>query len=375
MEFLKYGKINFSTFVDAAAREASSGQYEGEIVIQLDNQTAWSWKTGTGWIGINTAGNIDPTSVDINYLGSGDRTSTLNFYPSDSGIGASIVRNSEVNGNLTITNNGAGNLVLETPSGKLSVPDAVDPSHAIYIGGDANLYRSGSNVLKTDDAFEAKSLKVIEGTTPTNSLTFGTDTNLYRSATNTLKTDDTFEVGGDLKVTGGDINIGTTCNLYEAGANTLKTDDSLQIAGSHLSVIGGQIYMSALQAGAGTYPVKYNTGSGEFSYDTSSRRYKMNIMEREDYDLQTIKQLKVFRYEEINDPGTVRVGFMAEDLYPIIPDFVPLRDNLPEAVSYDRLSIYLININKQMLEKIEALEAENIELKSRLDRIEEALGL
>lgn len=85
-------------------------------------------------------------------------------------------------------------------------------------GTDVNLYRSGTNQLKTDDAFVAGSftttgniscVNVIvsgqvqfdAGTTSVDGLIWGTDTNLYRSAANTLKTDDAF-IASSIDVSG-----------------------------------------------------------------------------------------------------------------------------------------------------------------------------
>lgn len=65
------------------------------------------------------------------------------------------------------------------------------------------------------------------------------DVNLYRSTTNLLKTDDEFEVGANggkdtlrLTSTGTDtgITLGGDVNLYRSAANVLKTDDALQAA-------------------------------------------------------------------------------------------------------------------------------------------------
>jgi hypothetical protein len=45
--------------------------------------------------------------------------------------------------------------------GKVLIPDAVDVANAILLGGDANLYRSAADVLKTDDALVVSTFEAI----------------------------------------------------------------------------------------------------------------------------------------------------------------------------------------------------------------------
>lgn len=79
------------------------------------------------------------------------------------------------NGSVMITDNGtskslrielgaAGNLVASlTTAGVLALPLAVGPSGALLIGGDANLYRSAADKLKTDDALDVAGLATLLG--------------------------------------------------------------------------------------------------------------------------------------------------------------------------------------------------------------------
>jgi hypothetical protein len=126
----------------------------------------------------------------------------------------------------------------------------------ITIGVDTNIYRAGTNTLKTDDVFWAvddiysqgiihaghdTSNKVDighNGVASASAIAFNTDTNLYRNAANTLKTDDEFIIGINggkdtlaLTDTTADvgITIGADTNLYRSAANTLKTDDEFAI--------------------------------------------------------------------------------------------------------------------------------------------------
>ena len=119
------------------------------------------------------------------------------------------------------------------------------------IGHDTNLYRSGDNVLSTDDRFGitidgGKNTLHLNNTTANVGMTIGQDTNLYRSGNNVLSTDDRFGIniaaGKDtLSLTDQSTNVGITfghdTNLYRNNTGVLKTDHNL-IVESGLTVNG-----------------------------------------------------------------------------------------------------------------------------------------
>lgn len=121
----------------------------------------------------------------------------------------------------------------------------------ITIAHDTNLYRSGVGVLQTDSllsttANSGKNTLHLNNTATNVGMTIAHDTNLYRSAANTLTTDDNFSStynGGKttLALTDTTANVGMTIgadtNLYRSAANTLKTDDNL-IVDIDLSING-----------------------------------------------------------------------------------------------------------------------------------------
>jgi hypothetical protein len=131
------------------------------------------------------------------------------------------------------------------------------------IGGDCTLFRSGTNVLSTDDRFGitfdgGKNTLHLNNTAVNVGITIGQDTNLYRSGVDTLRTDDNLGIVGNFNVDGntilGDSNADTVtinagpvslvnataaidalefgaganlANLYRSANDTLRTDDSL----------------------------------------------------------------------------------------------------------------------------------------------------
>jgi hypothetical protein len=128
-------------------------------------------------------------------------------------------------------------------------------------GSDKAASLAGSETL-SNKTFSA--INITNGTTSANGVNFGSDVNLYRSATDVLKTDDFFDANGmtnrgplNLYNTGaangvlfGDGAGGYDTNIYRSGANTLKTDDTLIIgapgtaAGSAVTIDGTQTLTS-----------------------------------------------------------------------------------------------------------------------------------
>jgi len=216
--------------------------------------------------------------------------------------------NAGVSGNLTTNGNayilgdttlGSANVDTTIIRGITKIADS-SATNGILFGSndtnyDANLYRSTTSTLKTDDNFIVdlnlnvngnttlgnidtdttiiRGITKIADSTSTNGILFGInntsyDTNLYRSDYNELKTDDNFIVNLDLNVNGnttlGNANVDTTIirgitkiadssqangilfglgdasydtNLYRSTTSTLKTDDNF-IVDLNLNVNG-----------------------------------------------------------------------------------------------------------------------------------------
>ena len=115
----------------------------------------------------------------------------------------------------------------------------------------------------------------------------------------------------------------------------------------NFEVLGnGVICMINIGSGAGTYALKWNSSTKNVTYDTSSERYKDNIR-NSTYGLCHILQLNS-RMFEYKDQCRTDIGFIAEELYPIIPELVMLDENLsPNGVSYDRMVSVLVEGMKQ----------------------------
>ena len=105
-----------------------------------------------------------------------------------------------------------------------------------------------------------------------------------------------------------------------------------------------------------------NTSNGQLGLDSSSKRYKRNIVETaldssKVYDLKPID----FEYNENTDSeGEKGFGLVAEDVEKIYPEIVHYnQDGLVESLAYDRLSLLLLMEIKKLKEEIEKLKENN----------------
>jgi len=134
--------------------------------------------------------------------------------------------------------------------------------------------------------------------------------------------------------------------------------------------VANGLHFNNLSAGSGNSTLKYNSSNGIVSYDTSSKKFKQNIVDSK-YGLSHVMQLQSRQYEFIND-GKADVGLIAEEVYDVIPELVG-RDNedKPMSVSYDRFVSVLIKAVQELSTKVDALETKNDALEARLTALEE----
>lgn len=112
-----------------------------------------------------------------------------------------------------------------------------------------------------------------------------------------------------------------------------------------------------LGTGAGTHAMRYDTGSGAWTYDTSSVRYKKDIV-GSPYGLDSVLSLqpRAFKYKDSDRPD---IGFIAEEVVQVIPEVVAMdSNNQPDAVSYDRLTSVLCKAIQELNAKVDALQAQ-----------------
>jgi hypothetical protein len=136
--------------------------------------------------------------------------------------------------------------------------------------------------------------------------------------------------------------------------------------------VTGDLWLYAITAGAGNSTLKYNSGTGQVTYDASSRYYKENIQDLE-YGLSSVMAMKPRKYV-YKATGVIDIGFIADEMLPLVPEITPLANNSindmgvpdgePFTVNYDRLTAVLVKaiqeqqtIINDLKARVEALEA------------------
>lgn len=96
----------------------------------------------------------------------------------------------------------------------------------------------------------------------------------------------------------------------------------------------------------------------------SSKRYKKNIRELE-VTPEVVLKLKPVRFEWISSEQE-DIGLIAEDVEQAIPDLVIYdKDGKPDAVKYDRVAIYLLELVRAQQEEIKTLKAKVEQLEAK----------
>ena len=136
---------------------------------------------------------------------------------------------------------------------------------------------------------------------------------------------------------GGSIGIGTT------------------IPPTRLSVIG-------LTPSSGYYPLRYNPGNGAIYFQPSSKRYKRDIQSLED-DFSGILRAKPKSFVDATS-GEREIGFIAEEFDALgLRNLVIYLDGQPNGIKYEMISLYLLEVVKE-------LQARNEDLQRRIEALE-----
>jgi len=121
--------------------------------------------------------------------------------------------------------------------------------------------------------------------------------------------------------------------------------------------------------GSGTDAVWSTSSGGQLAPVASTARIKKNIRDLEDMT-DIFNHVKPRRFEyRANDQTDI--GFIAEEVFPYIPELTPLNaDGEPDSVKYSRMSVLLYQALQQALQRISSFENKVIHLETRLDQLE-----
>jgi hypothetical protein len=116
------------------------------------------------------------------------------------------------------------------------------------------------------------------------------------------------------------------------------------------------IDLHGLSTGAGNSDLRYNSSTGQVTYDTSTILVKENIQEVP-YGLNIVNQLQPKIYERTDDNNKIELGFIAEEMEKLIPEIVPKIKGLPVNVDYRKVCVVLTKAIQELSAKVAALEA------------------
>jgi hypothetical protein len=263
-----------------------------------------------------------------------------------------------------------GNTIVEI------ITDGSGTTSSVNLNGGSSATNNSTLQVAMIGSTEARITASKRGTGSFTPLTLLTsDIERVRVATNgnvsigTTTTNHALTVGNGVGTVESTVNGANSGTAGGAAVSTRVNGTAVIAIGNYSGIVGGAYAANPtiwgngtvfrvvnLTAGAGTHAMRYNNTNGEWTYDTSSARFKENIRPIQ-YGLAAVNQLapKQFAYKEGKRED---VGFIAEETATVIPEVVALdKDGLPESVSYDRLTAVLCKAIQELSVRVEALEA------------------
>ena len=152
----------------------------------------------------------------------------------------------------------------------------------------------------------------------------------------------------------------------DVGIGVLSPTENLDVCGT--------ARLRGLPVGPGTNVVASTNGT--LLRANSSRRYKTNIRALPS-DAAAVLMLRPVGFDW-RSTGESDVGLIAEEVAEVLPELV-VRDSTgrPEAVHYDKVTVYLLEVVKKQQKRLAVLEemaAQNRLLQARIEALEQAVG-
>ncbi len=306
--------MNYGGFFSAAA-ETGIGVY-GEATYDSNFTTNFGgYFVASGDYGRGVYGQSDSSS------GYGGYFEGRGYFSSDVGIGISIPtgRLQVVGDEVRIGN--AGTVNYATADGDLYVEDDLEVDDNLYVGNDLDVG-------------------------------------------NALDVGDDVDVGGGLDVTGDLVRIWDGgADVWVSGVGDLYVENNLEVDGSHV-IFGGLTGTSS-----GNYVRVLNGG---LYYDSSSAKYKDDIQSLTDDFTKILDASPKSFIDKVS--GQSEIGFIAEEFDNLgLNNLVVYKDGKPDALKYNLVSLYLLEVVKDQVKLTEQLKAENEQLNQRLDGLERTM--
>ena len=177
----------------------------------------------------------------------------------------------------------------------------------------------------------------------------------------------TSSVQNILDVTGSFATTSSVQNLTDISGSFATTGSNIfsgsQVITGSLVLTGsaeftGSLFVSGAFSGSSIYVGGGITAGDDItSFYSSDENLKDNI-ELIPNAVEKVKQIKgvSFIWNDMSNHSGHDVGVIAQDIEKVLPELVVTRENGFKAVKYDRLVALLIQVNKELIERIEKLE-------------------
>ena len=289
-------------------------------------------------IGGNLTVNGTTTTVNSNTVNIGDNILILNSdeagVPSQNG-GIEIERGTSTNANLIWD-------------------ETADVWEAGLAGAEVELVTiSGGQTLtnKTINGSQLVNTSVANGKLENSSVTVSAGTGMSGGGSVAL--------GSSVTLT----NAGVTSNVAGTGVSVSAGTGAVTISIGQAVGTGANVQFNALGVGtaAGATAGLIRATNDVIAYFSSDERLKENF-ENIPNSLDKLKQINGYSFDWIPMEGIHEneghdIGVKAQEIEAVLPEIVTTRENGYKAVKYDKLVALLIETNKELLSRIEALEA------------------
>ena len=159
-------------------------------------------------------------------------------------------------------------------------------------------------------------------------------------------------------------NNGVTSNVAGTGVSVSAGTGAVTISIGQAVATSSNPQFNALLVGTGTPPTTaglIRATNDVIAFYGSDERLKENITPIEN-SLDILKQINGYYFDWKEMPGVHEneghdIGVIAQEIDAVLPEIVTTRDNGYMAVKYEKLVALLIQTNKELLNRVEALEA------------------
>ena len=371
----------------------------GNNNVAMGINSLYSNKSGNQSIGIGyRTGLYDTISINNVYVGAnagagGPTSSFVHDKSNNVMIGTGSGENAQGDDNVFLGYNSGKN---ESGNNKLYIEnsDATASNALIYGEFDTNLLRvNGKLGIGTTGSPSDKLHVVATGSEDLFRLQLNTSTKMrvYNNGSISLGSNNTNISNGDVYVANDlGIGVGIPSNRFHVrGSNDgdfmakiENTNTGIKSSGLIVEIgpnsnTGSLNHFIAFQDQNGTIVGSVTgDGSGGVQYNTTSdKRLKQNIKIFES-GIKTLNKINAHTYEMKSNPGVEHIGFIAQELYEVLPNMVKGtpdstdKEN-PMMVDYGKMTPVLVAALKELIEKNTALNKEVAKLKNMNSEISE----